>query len=110
MPISKDEVEGQCVRSQRSQTRRCRRFPCELLDQFVPGTDDGRGRQRRVDGVQEGVDRARHGAELGHHRADPNGADKPDATTNQRNGTTGKTVLTEDGPLRIEVPRTAMQL
>jgi len=26
-------------------------------------------------------------------------------TTNQRNGTSGKTVMTEDGPLRIEVPR-----
>ncbi len=24
---------------------------------------------------------------------------------NHRNGSTGKTVLTEDGPLRIEVPR-----
>jgi len=25
--------------------------------------------------------------------------------SNQRNGTSGKTVLTEDGPLRIDVPR-----
>ena len=29
----------------------------------------------------------------------------PDAVANQRNGSSGKTVLTEDGPLRIEVPR-----
>ena len=28
-----------------------------------------------------------------------------EAVGNQRNGTRGKTVLTEDGPLRIEVPR-----
>ena len=32
-------------------------------------------------------------------------ADKPETTSNQRNGKSGKTVLTEDGPLRIEVPR-----
>ena len=45
------------------------------------------------------------GAELGHHLGYPNGTAKPEAVTNQRNGTSAKTVLTEDGPLRIEVPR-----
>lgn len=45
------------------------------------------------------------GAELGHHLGYPNGTPKPDAVSNQRNGTSGKTVLTEDGPLRIDVPR-----
>jgi transposase-like protein len=33
------------------------------------------------------------------------GAAKLDEGANHRNGTSGKTVLTEDGPLRIEVPR-----
>ena len=32
-------------------------------------------------------------------------ATKPEDTTNHRNGTGGKTVLTDDGPLAIEVPR-----
>ena len=45
------------------------------------------------------------GAELGHHLGYPSGAGKPQASASQRNGTSGKTVLTEDGPLRIEVPR-----
>ncbi|BFO56195.1 hypothetical protein AVXHC19_29980 [Acidovorax sacchari] len=45
------------------------------------------------------------GAELGHHLGYPSGANKPEPGTNQRNGTSGKTVLTEDGPLRIDVPR-----
>jgi len=45
------------------------------------------------------------GAELGYHLGYPSGADKPEATTNQRNGKNGKTVMTEDGPLRIDVPR-----
>ena len=37
--------------------------------------------------------------------ATPSGATRPEEATNQRNGTSGKTVLTDDGPLRIEVPR-----
>jgi transposase-like protein len=45
------------------------------------------------------------GAELSHHLGYPPGADKPGDATNHRNGATGKTVLTEDGPLRIDVPR-----
>jgi putative transposase len=45
------------------------------------------------------------GAELGHHLGYPNGTAKPEAAGNQRNGKSGKTVLTEDGPLRIDVPR-----
>jgi transposase-like protein len=46
------------------------------------------------------------GAEMSHHLGYPNGASKPEAgTANQRNGRSAKTVLTDDGPLRIEVPR-----
>ncbi len=33
------------------------------------------------------------------------GAGKPHDTTNHRNGTSGKTVLTDDGPLPLDVPR-----
>ncbi|MFS2048603.1 transposase [Variovorax sp. Varisp41] len=33
------------------------------------------------------------------------GAAKPEEAGNHRNGRSAKTVLTEDGPLRIEVPR-----
>ena len=45
------------------------------------------------------------GAELSHHLGYAPGAPKPDATTNHRNGTSGKTVLTDDGPLALAVPR-----
>jgi transposase-like protein len=45
------------------------------------------------------------GAELSHHLGYPPGAVKPEEAGNQRNGKSAKTVLTEDGPLRIEVPR-----
>jgi len=45
------------------------------------------------------------GAELTHHLGYAPGAGKPEDTTNHRNGTSGKTVLTDDGPLPIDVPR-----
>ena len=45
------------------------------------------------------------GAELSHHLGYPPGTAKPEEAGNQRNGKSAKTVLTEDGPLRIEVPR-----
>ncbi len=45
------------------------------------------------------------GAELSHHLGYAPGADRPDAASNHRNGTSAKTVHTDDGPLRIEVPR-----
>ena len=45
------------------------------------------------------------GGELTHHLGYPPGGAKPDDTSNQRNGAGRKTVLTEDGPLPIDVPR-----
>jgi len=45
------------------------------------------------------------GAELSHHLGYTPGAVKPDATTNHRNGSSGKTVLTDDGPLPLTIPR-----
>ncbi len=45
------------------------------------------------------------GGELTHHLGYPAGAANPELATNDRNGTSGKTVLTNDGPVPIEVPR-----
>jgi transposase-like protein len=45
------------------------------------------------------------GGEMSHHLGYPSGVTKPSAVTNQRNGSGAKTVLTQDGPIRIEVPR-----
>ena len=39
------------------------------------------------------------------HLGYPPGAGKPDTTTNHRNGTSGQTVLTDDGALTLDVPR-----
>ena len=45
------------------------------------------------------------GAELTHHLGYAPGAARPEQAGNQRNGASAKTVQTETGPLRIEVPR-----
>ena len=45
------------------------------------------------------------GAELSHHLGNPPAGEKPAETANRRNGTSDKTVLTEDGPLPIAIPR-----
>ena len=45
------------------------------------------------------------GGELTHHLGYPPGGTKPADSTNQRNGTSGKTVLTDEGPIDLDVPR-----
>jgi len=45
------------------------------------------------------------GGEMNHHLGYPSGAAKPADVANQRNGKGAKTVLTGEGPVRIEVPR-----
>lgn len=45
------------------------------------------------------------GGELTYHLGYPPGGEKPLDTSNQRNGTSGKTVLTDDGPLTLDIPR-----
>ncbi len=44
-------------------------------------------------------------AELTHHLGYAEGAERPDGATNARNGTTPKTVLTDEGPLALAIPR-----
>ena len=44
-------------------------------------------------------------AELSHHLGYEAGADRPELVTNQRNGSTAKSVLTGDGAIRIDTPR-----
>ena len=77
----------------------------ELLDQFVSGPMTGEAVNAASMAFKKALIERALGAEAGHHLGYANGAVKPEAVSNQRNGTSGKTVLTEDGPLRIDVPR-----
>ena len=80
--------------------------PAEILDQFVRhgalSADEVDAAVRRF--KKAIVERAL-GGELTHHLGYPPGGAKPDEVTNHRNGTSAKRVLTDDGPLAIDVPR-----
>jgi putative transposase len=77
----------------------------ELLDQLVKGPMTAEAVEDASRAFKKALIERALGAEMSHHLGYPAGADKPEAATNHRNGKSGKTVLTEDGPLRIEVPR-----
>jgi transposase-like protein len=80
-------------------------IPKELLDQFVKGPMSAEAVNAASMAFKKALIERALGAELGHHLGYAEGADKPATTSNHRNGRSGKTVLTEDGPLRIDVPR-----
>jgi hypothetical protein len=80
--------------------------PSEILDQFVrQGPITHEELDAAVRRFKKAIIERALGGELTHHLGYPSGGTKPDDTTNHRNGTGGKTVLTDDGPLAIEVPR-----
>jgi putative transposase len=81
------------------------KIPKELLDQFVQGPMTAEAIQDVSMAFKKALIERALGGELSHHLGYAPGGDKPATTDNHRNGSTGKTVLTEDGPLRIEVPR-----
>ena len=81
------------------------KIPQELLDQFVQGPMTAEAIQDATMALKKALIERALGGELSHHLGYPPGGDKPAEAGNHRNGSTGKTVLTEDGPLRIEVPR-----
>jgi len=80
-------------------------IPKELIDQFVNGPMSAEAVNAASMAFKKALIERALGAELTHHLGYAPGADKPSEANNHRNGATAKTVLTEDGPLRIEVPR-----
>ena len=81
------------------------KIPAELLDQLVQGPMTAESILDVTTALKKALIERALGGELSHHLGYPPGGDKPAEASNHRNGSTGKTVLTEDGPLRIEVPR-----
>jgi transposase-like protein len=80
--------------------------PSEILDQFVrQGPLSSEELEAAVRRFKKAIIERALGGELTHHLGYPAGGMKPEDSSNHRNGTGGKTVLTDDGPLSIEVPR-----
>src|SRR5262245_9930433 len=80
--------------------------PSEILDHFAPD------RMLSAAEVEAAAKRFKKalieralGAELTYHLGYAPRTPKPEDVANHRNGTTDKTVLTDDGPVDIEVPR-----
>ena len=80
--------------------------PDEILDAFVrQGPLSHAELDAAVRRFKKAIIERALGGELTHHLGYPPGGVRPDDNPNHRNGTGGKTVLTDDGPLAIEVPR-----
>jgi putative transposase len=80
-------------------------IPKELIDQFVSGPMSAEAVQDISMAFKKALIERALGAELSHHLGYSPGDARPQEETNHRNGSTGKTVLTDDGPVRIDVPR-----
>ena len=80
-------------------------IPAGLLEQFGNGPMTAEAINAATLALKKALIERALGGEMSHHLGYPPGAAKPSNATNQRNGKGAKTVLTEDGPIRIEVPR-----
>lgn len=80
-------------------------IPADLVDQFVKGPMTAEAVQDLSMAFKKALIERALGAELGHHLGYAQGQERPEQATNQRNGKSRKTVLTDDGPLRVDIPR-----
>ena len=81
------------------------RIPPELLDELVKGPMTAAEVESVCRSFKQAFLQRAMGAGVTQHLGYGPGEAKPDGQANHRNGTTGKTVLTDDGEVRIEVPR-----
>ena len=79
--------------------------PKELLDQLVKGPMTQGDLDTMLRSLKKAVIERAMNAEMTGHLGYGPGEEKPEDQSNHRNGTSPKTVITDDGPIRIEVPR-----
>jgi putative transposase len=80
-------------------------FSKELVDQLVPGPMTPEGLESMFRQLKKAVIERALGAEMTEHLGYAAGEAKPECSANSRNGASPKTVITDEGPVRIEVPR-----
>ncbi len=82
-------------------------IPQELIEQLTGGVTPMTAEQINATtmALKKALIERALGAELSHHLGYAPGDARPEEAANQRNGKSAKTVLTHNGPLRIEVPR-----
>lgn len=77
----------------------------ELLDQLVTGPMTPEGFEAMFRQLKKGILERAINAEMTHHLGYPKGEMPPEGQANHRNGKSPKTVITDHGPLRLELPR-----
>jgi putative transposase len=80
-------------------------IPPGVVDQLVQGPMTATEAQDLFLSLQKAVIERLMNAEMSAHLGYKPGQDKPTGQSNERNGASGKTVLTDNGPIRIDVPR-----
>jgi putative transposase len=81
------------------------KIPKELLDQLITGPITQSEFESIFRSLKKAIIERAMGAEMNEHLGYQHGEPKPAGQSNQRNGVSGKTVITDDGPVDIEVPR-----
>ena len=80
-------------------------LPEGLLDELVKGPMTSTEVQDLMLAFNKAIIERAMGAEMNMHLGYPPGQPKPDGQANERNGASGKTVITERGPVRVDLPR-----
>ena len=78
-------------------------IPKELIEQFVKGPMTAEAVNAASMAFKKALIERALGAELGHHLGQAE--ERGDGLRNHRNGVSAKTVVTDEGPVRIDVPR-----
>jgi putative transposase len=79
-------------------------IPDELIDQLL-GEYQGPEQLTGPDGLMRRLIERTAGVELEQHLGYSSGGEPPEGQPNRRNGTTSKTLRTQDGPVAVELPR-----
>lgn len=92
-------------RKPKSDTTEQPAIPTELIDYFVKGPMTAEAVEDASAAFKKALIERALGAELSHHLGYPPGAPRPAQAVGWRNGKSAKTVLTTDGPVRLDIPR-----
>ena len=77
----------------------------QMLEELIPGPVTKEQFTDIFENFKKAFIERAMGVEMSHHLGYGPGQDKPEGVTNHRNGTSAKTIMTDSGAVRIEVPR-----
>ena len=77
----------------------------QMLEELIPGPVTKEQFEDIFQNFKKAFIERALNAEMSHHLGYGAGQDKPEGATNHRNGSSAKTVITDSGAVRIEVPR-----